>query len=172
MRVGTPIRALTAAASHGRRCLMVRLSFAVALVLAFAPSALANPTTFVVPMSGAEIVGQGDPDGTGTATITIDVKAQTLCFSIRTENVFDPSTGNSLVSAFIAAAPRGEKGGIAVVLWRPEVWAHDHDGCRDLQDLGKEGKRLLKDMEKNPQNYYVVVTSADYTQGAIRGQFA
>lgn len=141
--------------------------------LVAAPTATASTTsTFVVPMTGAEIVNRsGDPDGTGTATITVDVKAETVCYSVQTENVFEPPD-NPLNSAFIGNAPRGENGLTVVVLWDNPIFAANHDGCGELRvpDLVKDAKRLLKDMVKNPQDYYVVVTSEVHDGGAIRGQ--
>ena len=101
--------------------------------------------------------------GTGTATITIDRNARTLCYTITTQNV-----ALSLMAAHIHVAPVGEAGPVVIPLFSQPVNAANV-GPTCLTDLDKN---LLKDILRNPQNYYVNVHNAPFPNGAVRGQLA
>jgi CHRD domain len=142
---------------------------AVATVVA-ATSALADPktATFTIQLSGAAEVCPTAPGtcggpGTGTATITIDRNARTLCYAITTQNVALP-----LLAAHIHAAPAGAAGPVVVPLFTEPVNAATV-GPTCLTGLDKH---LLKDIIRNPENYYVNVHNAVFPNGAVRGQLA
>jgi predicted aconitase with swiveling domain len=141
---------------------------AVATVVA-ATGAVADPktATFTIQLSGAAEVCPTAPGtcggpGTGTATITIDRNARTLCYTITTQNVALP-----LLAAHIHAAPAGEAGDVVIPLFTQPVNATTVAAC--LSDLDKN---LLKDIIRNPENYYVNVHNAPFPNGAVRGQLA
>ncbi len=134
-----------------------------------ASGALADPkaATFTIQLSGAEEVCPTAPGtcggpGTGTATITIDRNARTLCYAITTQNVALP-----LAAAHIHVAPAGQAGPVVVPLLGEPVNATTVAAC--LSDLDKN---LLKDIIRNPENYYVNVHNAPFPNGAVRGQLA
>jgi hypothetical protein len=134
-----------------------------------ASGALADPktATFTIQLSGAAEVCPTAPGtcggpGTGTATITIDRNARTLCYTITTQNVALP-----LLAAHIHAAPAGEAGDVVIPLFTQPVNATTVAAC--LSDLDKN---LLKDIIRNPENYYVNVHNAPFPNGAVRGQLA
>ena len=135
-----------------------------------ASGALADPktATFTIQLSGAEEVCPTAPGtcggpGTGTATITIDRNARTLCYAITTQNVALP-----LVAAHIHAAPAGEAGDVVIPLFTQPVNAPTV-GPTCLTGLNKN---LLKDILRNPENYYVNVHNTPFPNGAVRGQLA
>jgi len=134
-----------------------------------ASGALADPktATFTIQLSGAAEVCPTAPGtcggpGTGTATITIDRNARTLCYTITTQNVALP-----LLAAHIHAAPAGEAGDVVIPLFTQPVNATTVAAC--LSDLDKN---LLKDIIRNPENYYVNVHNTPFPNGAVRGQLA
>jgi CHRD domain len=142
---------------------------AVGAVMA-ASGALADEktATFTIQLSGAAEVCPTAPGtcggpGTGTATITIDRNARTLCYTITTQNVALP-----LLAAHIHEAPVGEAGPVVVPLFTQPVNAATV-GPTCLTDLDKN---LLKDIIRNPENYYVNVHNAPFPNGAVRGQLA
>ena len=142
---------------------------AVGAVMA-ASGALADEktATFTIQLSGAAEVCPTAPGtcggpGTGTATITIDRNARTLCYTITTQNVTLP-----LLAAHIHEAPVGEAGPVVVPLFTQPVNAATV-GPTCLTDLDKN---LLKDIIRNPENYYVNVHNAPFPNGAVRGQLA
>jgi hypothetical protein len=105
----------------------------------------------------------GGGPGTGTATITIDRNARTLCYSVTTQNVVLP-----LLAAHIHAAPVGQAGPVVIPLFTQPVNSATV-GPTCLTDLDKN---LLKDIIRNPENYYVNVHNAPFPNGAVRGQLA
>ena len=148
--------------------LMTMALSAVATVMT-AGGALADPktATFAIQLSGAEEVCPTAPGtcggpGTGTATITIDRNARTLCYAITTQNVALP-----LLAAHIHAAPAGEAGDVVIPLFTEPVNTATVAAC-----LTGLNKNLLKDIIRNPENYYVNVHNTPFPNGAVRGQLA
>jgi CHRD domain len=134
-----------------------------------ASGALADPktATFTIQLSGAEEVCPTAPGtcggpGNGTATIPIDRNARTLCYAITTQNVALP-----LAAAHIHVAPAGEAGPVVIPLFTQPVNTATVAACLTGLD-----KNLLKDILRNPQNYYVNVHNAPFPNGAVRGQLA
>lgn len=157
----------------GRRLVIIAVMTmalsAVGTVMA-AGGALADPktATFTIQLSGAAEVCPTAPGtcggpGTGTGTITIDRNARSLCYTITTQNVALP-----LMAAHIHVAPVGEAGPVVIPLFSQPVNAANV-GPTCLTDLDKN---LLKDILRNPQNYYVNVHNAPFPNGAVRGQLA
>jgi hypothetical protein len=148
--------------------LTVALS-AVATVMT-ASGVLADPktATFTIQLSGAAEVCPTAPGtcggpGTGSATIEIDRNAGTVCYAITTQNVALP-----LLAAHIHAAPVGEAGPVVVPLFTQPVNA----ATVPRTCLTGLDKNLLKDIIRNPENYYVNVHNAPFPNGAVRGQLA
>ena len=154
-----------------RRVAIVVLTVVLSAVAAVvtATGALADPktATFTIQLSGAAEVCPTAPGtcggpGTGTATIEIDRNARTLCYGITTQNVALP-----LAAAHIHAAPVGEAGLVVVPLFTQPVNAATVAACLTGLD-----KNLLKDIIRNPADYYVNVHNAPFPNGAVRGQLA
>jgi hypothetical protein len=157
----------------GRRLIAIAvltlvLSAVGAVMTASGALADEKSATFTIQLSGAAEVCPTAPGtcggpGTGTATITIDRNARTLCYAITTENVALP-----LAAAHIHAAPVGAAGPVVISLFTEPVNAATV-GPTCLTGLDKH---LLKDILRNPENYYVNVHNAPFPNGAVRGQLA
>lgn len=135
-----------------------------------ASGALADPktATFTIQLSGAEEVCPTAPGtcggpGTGTATITIDRNARTLCYTISVQNVALP-----LLAAHIHEAPAGQAGPVVVPLFTQPV----NSATVGPTCLTGLNKNLLKDIIRNPENYYLNVHNTPFPNGAVRGQLA
>lgn len=111
----------------------------------------------MVELSGAmEVPGPGDPDGTGMVTIRLNHGQGQVCYDISVKDIQMPT------AAHIHAGATGQSGEVKVPLKASAdgTWK----GCVSAD------KELIKDLMENPANYYVNVHTADFPNGAVRGQ--
>jgi len=127
----------------------------LALLSLTAVAAGGQPLT--VTMSGAaERPGPGDPDGTGTASFTFNRGLGEVCFWLSVSNIA-PAT-----AAHIHRAPTTVAGPVVIPLTAPT--SGTSSGCISAD------QELIKDIAKNPENYYVNVHNAEFPAGAVRAQ--
>lgn len=123
-----------------------------------APVAVADPATaasYVVPLVGTtEVPGPGDPDGAGEATISLAPGRGEVCFRLTV-------TGVEPTGAHLHEAPAGQPGPAVLALPLP---ASGTEGCASADE------RLLVRLAKDPGAFYVNVHSAEFPDGAVRGQ--
>ena len=132
----------------------------VALSLVLATSVLAGGRPLAATLSGAnEVPGPGDPDGTGAARITLNQGRGTVCWSIHVENITLPAA-----AAHIHRGPAGVPGPVVVGLSAPDA-SGNSSGC-----LSGVDRALIKEIRKNPSQFYVNVHTSDFPAGAVRGQ--
>ena len=115
--------------------------------------------SMTVQLSGAaEVPGPGDAHGSGTATLTLNQDKGEVCYSISVRDLQTPTM------AHIHMGAMGKAGGVKV----PFEKAADGSwkGCANVD------KALLTDIMTNPGNYYVNVHTAEFPNGAVRGQLA
>lgn len=106
-------------------------------------------------ISGAGRANAGDRDGKGWATV-VGVGRSTLCYSVILTNI-RPAT-----AAHVHRGPPGNNGPIVATLG---VSANQpSSGCVPVNPT------LLSAMKANRSGYYVNVHTADFPDGAIRGQ--
>jgi len=106
----------------------------------------------------AEIPGPGDSDGTGTAQVQVNVGAQQVCIALNGQNIA-PAT-----AAHIHRGVGGVAGPIVVTL--PTPVGGVANGCVAVHRF------LASEILLNPAGFYVNVHTADFPDGAIRGQVA
>ncbi len=128
------------------------LAFATAIAIGLtAAKADAAIITFTLPLSGAQEVGAGDPDGTGTAILMIDSVALSIAWNITVANI-DPVTADHIHSG-----GAGTNGPVVV----------DFGGA--LVGSGLVDPDLASVLA-NPDGFYVNVHTGPFPGGAIRGQ--
>ena len=143
---------------HRRSIAMLFAAGALLTSLAAAPAAYATQR-FTTSLLGAnEVPVSGDPDASGTATITINRGLSEVCWQISVAGLTLPAT-----AAHIHEAPSGSPGPIVVPLSAPDATG-SASGCTTVS------RALVKDIAKNPAEYYVNVHNADFPAGAMRGQ--
>ena len=113
--------------------------------------------TYNATLTGANEVGGGDPDGFGRAEVTISDNFGQICWELKDIRGIGPITA--------AHIHRGAAGvnGPPVFTMRPSNegrWQGCTDGSEWTQDR----------IEDNPSAFYVNVHTAQYPNGAIRGQ--
>jgi Cu/Zn superoxide dismutase len=142
------------------RTVMVLLAaLAAGSVLVFsAADAARKPVTktFHVALTGESEDPAADPVATGTATIKVRSDGR-VCYQIAAKNL------PRAVAAHIHKGKAGVSGNVVVALKTPNA-AGNAKGCR------KASKKLARTMMKSPGAFYVNVHTAEFPNGAIRGQ--
>lgn len=135
------------------------LLFIAAAGLALAGCETINETVgnnYAANLTGAEEVPPADPDGNGSARISTNDVTNQICVDLEVRNI------NAVTAAHIHRGARGVNGPPVVNLDPPDD--DDSDDCDAIAD------DLLDEIRNNPAGFYVNVHTADYPDGAIRGQ--
>lgn len=113
--------------------------------------------TYRAALTGAQVVGGGDPEGSAQAEITITDEFGQVCWDVNNVTGIGPVTG-----AHIHRGARGVNGPPVFPLREAEEggWKGCTDGSEWAQDR----------IENNPQMFYVQLHTAQYPNGAVRGQ--
>jgi hypothetical protein len=139
-----------------RLLLVMSSAIVVAVVLvasvSFASGSLGAPR--VATLTGAAEVPPADPDGTGFAEIRLNHPKARVCWEVSWSNIEEPFAGH------IHVGPAGVNGPIVVPL------SPIASGCTTAD------QRLIRDIVKNPEQYYVNLHNTPYPGGAIRGQLS
>jgi hypothetical protein len=144
------------------RTVRVFLAFALAGICIALTSAPAHARPLHTELSGAEEVtaegvpNQGDLDGSGTFVGKLKAARGSLCYTLTVTGIA-PAT-----AAHIHVAPAGQVGPVVIALEPPT------DGSSTA--CATASTELLRDIQRNPDQYYVNVHNADYPAGALRGQ--
>jgi hypothetical protein len=128
-------------------------------VLTFsAASAARKPVTktFHAALTGEAESPAGDPVATGTATIRLRTDGR-VCYQLAAKNL------PRALAAHIHKGKAGVSGNVVVPLKTPNA-AGNAKGCT------KAKKALVRSMIKSPSAFYVNVHTAEFPNGAIRGQ--
>jgi hypothetical protein len=145
-----------------RRVFVALLAF-VLVTVAVSPVAGARPkpNAFNFTMSGSQVVpGPGDPDGTANTNVSLFFsKPYTVCGATNPQNVQRPFTALEL-----HRAPAGEAGPVVALLDPALTGGTEASGCAGV------AKKLLQDIQNNPELYYLDAHNAEFPDGAIRGQ--
>lgn len=114
-------------------------------------------TTYFANLTGAQEVGGGDPDGSARARITIEDNFDQVCWAITEVRNISPIT-----AAHIHVGAAGTNGPPVFTLRKSNegTWTGCSEGAEWTQDR----------IEGNPERFYVNIHTADYPNGAIRGQ--
>ena len=122
-------------------------------------SAETGGRAFTATLSGSTVLpGPGDADGTGTATIRLRLGEGRICYQLNVSQISLPATG-----AQIHLDPEAPAGSVSVTLTRP-------DSTGVATGCAVAARTLVAAILARPNDYYVNVRTADYANGAIRGQ--
>jgi hypothetical protein len=136
---------------------------ALLLTLAIATVALAAPDDHhtrrrTAHLTGAaEVPGPGDPDGWGHATIRINQQRHAVCYKLVVRRIAPATAAHIHVGGPDVAGP------VVVGLGAPT------DG-RSSGCVANVDPELVRNLLRNPRDYYVNVHNAEYPAGAVRGQ--
>jgi hypothetical protein len=141
---------------------MVRLRHslaALALVAALAAASCSNGGSnegrFTVALSGAaEAPGPGAAGGAGSVTLTLNGDQRKVCYELTTSGV------GQLTGIHVHRAESGKSGQIVVNFGTPAA-----SGCAENVDAD-----LVKRIIDKPAEYYFNAHTAEFPDGAVRGQ--
>lgn len=111
---------------------------------------------FRADLNGANELGGGDPDGSGIARVETNDTLNTVCADLEVRQI------GIVTAAHIHRGGAGVNGPPVVNLDPPDD--NDSDDCDTVSD------DLIDEIRRNPRGFYVNVHTADYPDGAIRGQ--
>lgn len=110
-------------------------------------------------MTGADVVtSNGDRDGYARAELSISNELDQICYDVNDIRNLAPIT-----SLTINRAPRGQVG--------PVVIRVDKANEGGWKNCIKRAEWLERSFEYRPGAYYIQVSTAEFPNGAIRGQF-
>jgi hypothetical protein len=116
-----------------------------------------STTKLMTALTGAaEIPGPGDKDGAGT--VMLSFSEGKLCYELSVSNIAT-ATGAHLHEAAI------DKAGPVIVTFTAPASGSSKDCVAVEADL-------IARLQQTPENFYVNVHNAEFTNGAIRGQLA
>lgn len=114
-------------------------------------------TTYRASLTGAQEPGGGDPDGAGKAEVSISDNFGQICYDLNDIRGIGPIT-----AAHIHRGAPGVNGPVVFTLKPANEGGYK--GCSG-------GAEWTQDrIENNPDAFYVNVHTAEYPNGAIRGQ--
>jgi len=147
------------------RRLLIPLT-ALALLLALAlilPAAVQAGRTHQLYLDDAPVVpaGSGNPNLFGEATVEANRGQAHVCYTIR---AFIYGFDEEVTGVAIHKAPPGVKGPESVHL------ASTVPEGITVGDCVPTARSLAGDIQKNPQDYYLLVTTTGYPDGAARAQ--
>jgi hypothetical protein len=134
----------------------MRKAILVAFVLLSCLASTAVAQTAIVQLTGAnESPGPGDPDGFGLAGLRIE--GTTIAYSIMVQHLSTPSESDIHRGAAGVAGPE--------VITLGSSFANNF-----ASGTASASPDLIDEIRRNPAGFYVDVHSADFPNGAIRGQ--
>jgi hypothetical protein len=108
-------------------------------------------------LSGAQVPGGGDPDGSAKLVAEIDTELGDFCYVITVKAI------KGAKGADIRKGPLGDTGKSVLKL---EVTGPNGDMCAAAEPT------LLRDILADKASYYAVVNSPEFPEGAVRTQLA
>ena len=143
------------------------LAAAIIIVLAFGLTALAAPgaaagghaTLLAASLTGRqEVPGPGDPDGSGRALVRLS--GDQACFVLKWSRISAP------MAAHIHVGRRGVAGVVVLGFFQGQL----PDTLNAVAGCAPADPAVVEAITANPRGYYVNVHTADFPDGAIRGQ--
>ena len=137
--------------------------FMLALIAVINVQAAASKTIYLTSQAVVP-AGSGDPNMFGDGTVSVSAGQAQICYNLR---VFVyPGDGSNWppVSTGIYQAAAGSNGPLVVDLHPDFSSGPNASGCVGINS------KLAHDIQRNPSRYYILVTSINHPEGAVRAQ--
>ena len=113
--------------------------------------------TYDAELTGGQIVGAGDPDGFATFEVTVSDELGQVCYDLNDERNL-----GTVTAVMLHRGSAGTNGPMIANFDRNEQ--NGYQDCLDTPDW------VQGFIEADPTGFYVMVHTADYPNGAVRGQ--
>jgi hypothetical protein len=117
-------------------------------------------------MTGSQEVPPVNTPATGTILLTLNPGQGKICYDMSVMNLIGMPVPVAGTAAHIHEAPAGQNGPIKVGLPVPLARNFTTQNC-----VGAS-RDLIKDIMKDPENYYVNLHTSMFMPGEIRGQLS
>jgi CHRD domain len=146
-----------------RRALAAAIAVILAAALAafVAPAAAAGERATLLAASltgGQEVPGPGDPDGSGRAFVRL--AGDRACFLLQWSGISAPTASH------IHVGRRGVAGPVVVLFFQGQL----PDTLNAVAGCAPADPAVVRAVAASPRDYYVNIHTADFPNGAIRGQ--
>ena len=139
----------------------VMVLLGVALVVPALSSGAAGKSLTATLKGKSEVPGPGDKNGKGEIAVTTKPKKGKVCFLLEFSQIENPVAGHIHKGSADVAGP------VKITLFEDlaGIPGPTAEGCvRDLR------KKLVRNIGKKPEKYYVNLHNGEFPDGAIRGQ--
>lgn len=109
-------------------------------------------------LTGSEVVGRGDPDGSASAELSISDELDQICYDVNNVRNLGMVTG--------AAIYRGGKGTNGRLVMR--LREANEGGWKNCV---KRSEWVESALERSSGAYYIQLSTSEHPNGAVRGQF-
>jgi hypothetical protein len=133
----------------------------IVLVVPALSGAAATKTLTATLKGKEEVPGPGDKNGKGEAVVTTKAKKGKVCFELEFSQIENPVAGH------IHKGASGVAGAVKVTLFEDSagIPGPTAEGC-----VGDLRKKLVRNIGRTPEKYYVNLHNGEFPDGAIRGQ--
>lgn len=134
--------------------------------------------TFSFPLSGAQVPGEGDPDGRANATLRLEPERETVCLGANWRDL-----QGDVTALHIHRAPEGQTGPHHIEIlnderltgaWNQVEFCVQVTGGHHAQEAGghhgAEPADVIQAVVDDPEQFYLNVHTTAFPEGAIRGQ--
>jgi hypothetical protein len=121
-----------------------------------------GPGHYSVPLTPEEVTGGGDHGGSGSARVDFDIAKQTVCYALSWKDLHGDVT-----MAHIHLAPRGKDGPHPIDFFTDQHFPGAGSTASGCSSSTRDKMQAVID---HPADYYVIIHTTEFPDGAIRGQ--
>ncbi|MCU1610502.1 MAG: hypothetical protein QOH09_2328 [Pseudonocardiales bacterium] len=148
-------------------CLAAMSSLLVVAALPSTAAAQGDPQPqglghYTINLTPEEVTGGGDHGGSGSARVDLDAAHQKVCYALSWKDLHGDVT-----MAHLHLAPRGKDGPHPIDFFNDQ---HFSGTGSTASGCSSSTRDKIQAVINHPADYYVIIHTTAFTEGAIRGQ--
>lgn len=148
-------------------CLTAMSSLLVVAALPSTAAAQGDPQPqglghYTINLTPEEVTGGGDHGGSGSARVDLDAAHQKVCYALSWKDLHGDAT-----MAHLHLAPRGKDGPHPIDFFNDQ---HFSGTGSTASGCSSSTRDKIQAVINHPADYYVIIHTTAFTEGAIRGQ--